>query len=73
MRLSDWMSMNGVNDDQLAEKVGVDRATISRIRRGKHKPSWPLLLKLREITAGAVSAEDFVHSSVETLEVSPSP
>ena len=63
MRLAEWMSMNGLNDDQLAEKVSVDRATISRIRREKHKPSWPLLVRLREVTSGAVTADDFVSPS----------
>ena len=63
MRLADWMSMNGVNDDQMAERVAVDRATISRIRRGKHKPSWPILLRLQEITMGAVTPNDFMKSS----------
>ena len=65
--------MNGVNDDQMAEKVAVDRATISRIRRGKHKPSWPLLLRLREVTAGAVSAEDFLIEQAEPMPAEATP
>jgi transcriptional regulator with XRE-family HTH domain len=60
MQLSEWMSMNGVSDDQMAEKAKVDRATINRLRRGKHRPSWPLILRLREITAGGVTADDFL-------------
>lgn len=60
MRLSDWMRLQGLSDDQVAEKVEVDRATISRIRRGKHKPSWRVIERLHEITGGDVGADDFL-------------
>lgn len=65
MKLSEWMIANGVSDDQLAEKVAVDRATISRLRRGKHRPSWPLVAKLSEISDGKVTANDFL-SEIQT-------
>ena len=63
MRLSKWMALNGMADGHLAEKTGVDRATISRIRRGKHRPSWELMLRLREMTQGAVTADDFLFET----------
>lgn len=59
MKLSAWMANKGLNDDQMADKAKVDRATISRLRRGKHRPSWPLIVKIKEITGGAVIADDF--------------
>lgn len=59
MKLSDWMAKNGVSDDQMAEKCAVDRVTISRIRRDVNRPSWPLITKIKTITNGAVTADDF--------------
>ena len=49
----------GLTDDQVAASTGVDRATINRLRRGKHRPSWALIDKLKDISGGQVGAEDF--------------
>jgi transcriptional regulator with XRE-family HTH domain len=62
MRLSDWMSATGLEDDSLARMVGSDRSTISRIRRGLNRPSWELVAKLTKLSGGAVSANDFLAS-----------
>lgn len=68
MKLSDWMAENGVSDDQMAEKCAVDRVTISRIRRDVNRPSWPLIAKIKDLTNGTVSADDFVYAATETPE-----
>lgn len=64
MKLSDWMTLSGTTDDQMAEKCAVDRVTISRIRRSVNRPSWPLIGKIKEVTDGAVTAEDFAPVQV---------
>lgn len=61
MKLSEWMSWKGLTDEQLAGTVSVDRVTISRIRRGTNRPSWELAARLKEISDGAVTADDFLE------------
>ena len=59
MTLAEWMDANGVNDDDLAEMLQVDRSTASRYRRGKLIPSAGLLEKIIKITAGRVQPNSF--------------
>ena len=59
MTLAQWMAANGVSDDQAAAQLGIDRSSVSRLRRGKHAPSWRLLPLIVAMTNGAVTAESF--------------
>lgn len=49
-RLSQWMTATGWSDDRLAEKVGVGRPHITRIRRGDRYPSPELAIELERVT-----------------------
>lgn len=60
MTLQQWMDANGVTDDALAVRAGVDRSTISRVRRGKIAPSLALAGTLNSITAGCVPMQSFL-------------
>ncbi len=60
MQLSIYMAEKGLSDDDLAEMVGFDRSTISRVRRGKTRPSWDLIAELERVSRGFVTATDFV-------------
>lgn len=70
MQLSDFMSARGLDDEAMAELVrkssgvSVDRSTISRIRRGKCRPSWDLIACLKSVSKGRVSADDFLETEV---------
>lgn len=57
------MDATGVSDDELARRVKSDRTTISRIRREKHRPSWELAERLKDVTGGNVTPNDFVSSA----------
>lgn len=59
MKLADWMARKRINDTKVAALVNCDRATINRVRRGKHRPSWRLIDAIREISKGQVSARDW--------------
>jgi transcriptional regulator with XRE-family HTH domain len=59
MSLADWMTANGLDDETLAEKANVTRATISRLRRGKQKPGDQLAATLFSLTGGQVTPNDF--------------
>jgi hypothetical protein len=68
MQLSQYMAAQGLDDEEMASlvrksfKLSCDRSTISRIRRGKSRPSWELIACLRSISKGRVSADDFLDA-----------
>lgn len=60
MNLDEWMTAKEVTDDALAAQVNADRTTISRIRRGKQRPSWELAARLVDVSGGEISADSFL-------------
>lgn len=60
MKLNDWMSAEGLTDEGAAALVGVDRTTVSRIRRGLTQPSWELAATFKVVSGGVVTADDFL-------------
>ena len=61
MQLDNYMRVMRLTDADLAELVGVDRSTVSRVRRGKTRPSWDLIRKIRTASEGLVTADDFLE------------
>ena len=45
-RLKNWIESEGLKPSQLADNIGVNRATISHILSGRNKPSIDFLQKL---------------------------
>lgn len=62
MKLGDWMKQRGLDDDQVAAMVKADRTTISRLRRGKQRPSWALAANLERATKGGVPVASWAGS-----------
>ena len=62
MRLQQFFDEQELDDASFAELVGVDRSTISRVRRGEFFPSWKLAAKIRSATGGKVTADDFLRA-----------
>jgi transcriptional regulator with XRE-family HTH domain len=60
MTLADYMGKNNLDDDAMASLVGSDRSTISRIRRGKTKPSWDLVDRILDATDRQVTPNDYI-------------
>lgn len=60
MKLSDYMTLTGLDDTALAERLGVDRTTVLRLRTGKTVPSWKVASRLAEVSSGAVTPNDFL-------------
>jgi DNA-binding XRE family transcriptional regulator len=60
MKIDEWMVCRGLTDARLGEMLQVDRVTVSRIRRGQNKPSWELAARIKEVSGGAVTADDFL-------------
>jgi len=58
--LSKFMEDRQLSDELVSEAIGVSRVTISRIRRGKVRPDWSTIGKLKEFSEGEITADDFV-------------
>ena len=58
MTLSEYLSEAGLTDAQFAEKLGVNRSTVTRIRNGTHPPSMRTVIRIAEATDGKVTAND---------------
>lgn len=57
-----YREKHGLALEALARRVGRTRQSMSRIERGKQKPSLDLIDRLVSETGGAVSADDFLPS-----------
>lgn len=60
--LRSYRRKNGLQLDDLAEKTGVSRSTLSRIETRRAAPSLDLVRRLIAATNGAVSATDFFQA-----------
>lgn len=63
MTLRDWLAANNISDQDFAERLGVNRMSVWRYRTGVIVPDKDMLNRIRSETAGAVTANDFVHGS----------
>lgn len=61
MLLTTYLKKNGLTDTAFAGLVGVGQATISRYHRGRF-PSIEQIIKIEEVTGGAVKANDHVKA-----------
>jgi transcriptional regulator with XRE-family HTH domain len=61
MKLSDYMEMAKITDQDFAGRVGLERSTVTRLRNGKTVPSFQTLERIHAETKGAVSFNDFLH------------
>ena len=60
MTLHEWLKQEQRTDAWLAERVCRHRATITKIRSGKLKPSIEVAAKIQQLTRNAVTAVDYV-------------
>lgn len=58
-----WRKTNQITLEQLSSAVGVTRATLSRIERYRHLPSFGLVVRVIDETGGKLTADDFVPLS----------
>lgn len=60
MKLDDYLHLNGLTGAKFAEQIGVDPATVYRIRSGKVLPHRKTLQAIWDATKGLVSPNDFL-------------
>lgn len=58
--LQSYRERAGLTLDVLAERVGVSKATLSRVENRKQDPSLDLIGKLKAASNGEISADDFL-------------
>lgn len=58
LELHEWCAARGCTDSQLAQALGVERTTVSRIRRGYRRPSKDLSARVRQVTGVDFSAPE---------------
>lgn len=59
MKLAKFMELTQLTDAELAEKLGRDRSTVTRLRNGSAKPSFEVMLALEILSEGAIRPSDF--------------
>jgi predicted transcriptional regulator len=60
MRLGEYLRSVNVSQRRFAALLGVQQATISRYISGEQIPSTPIVLKIRDLSLGAVALDDWV-------------
>jgi transcriptional regulator with XRE-family HTH domain len=65
MRLDDYLKTTRTPVKKFAQAIGVARQTLHRYLAGKREPSFDTLAKIKEVTDGKVTADDFVSSRTE--------
>ncbi len=73
-RLKNWMENEGLKPSALADRIGVNRATISHILSGRNKPSIDFLEKLLHAYPGInanwlISGIGYMQNKLEKKEV----
>ena len=59
------MTKYGLRDEDVAPRIKRSRVTVSRIRRGVVKPSWPTIQEIKAFSNGEVTADDFDTEAAE--------
>ena len=49
--------------EQLAEKLSLERSTVTKLRLGKSKPSFDVLMQIQRLSENAVTANDFAEAA----------
>jgi hypothetical protein len=57
MTFADWLTKQGLDDAAAGRLFARDRSHISKLRRGKQRPSYDLMLLIQRVSKGAVGLE----------------
>jgi DNA-binding XRE family transcriptional regulator len=55
--LNNWLRENDVSQADYAEKIGISKATLSRILNGHHKPNIDVAFAIESTTDGVVTVK----------------
>jgi len=61
MTFENWLIKSGLSDAEAAKRFARDRAHISKLRRGKARPSYELMLLILKVSKGEVGLETWAR------------
>jgi len=61
MQLKEYRLSKKLSSKEFAERLGVDNSTLFRYETGARFPSREVLVRIKEVTKGKVTANDFVE------------
>lgn len=59
MKLAEYLALKEITHAAFAEKIGTTQATVSRYASGARLPRPAVLDRIKRVTGGAVTANDF--------------
>lgn len=60
MKLSDYLKITRLRQDEFAEMVGISRGTLKNILRGKYDVRLSVALRIEKETKGKVKCKDLI-------------
>lgn len=63
MKFAEFQSEAGASDAEISTATGIDKSTLSRVRRGLKRPSWKVMIALARFTEGKVMPNDFLDAA----------
>lgn len=65
MTLKEWMAMANFTDADVAERLGIERSYVTKLRNRQSEPSLGLAARIRALSRGAVSYEEQHREAAE--------
>jgi DNA-binding transcriptional regulator YdaS (Cro superfamily) len=59
LRLREFLRTTATPQGRFAARIGVQQATVSRYVSGEQIPSTPIVIRIRDLTEGAVGLDDW--------------
>jgi transcriptional regulator with XRE-family HTH domain len=60
MKLASYLEANKLKDREFADRIGIDRSSVTHIRLGRRRPSFNVITAIHDATGGQVTYQDFV-------------
>jgi predicted transcriptional regulator len=61
MTLADYLAAKKISQAEFAQSIGVSQVAVSRYVSGQRMPRKNWLLKIRQVTGGLVTGNDFLE------------
>lgn len=62
MTLAEYLDKAETSDTAFAEMIGVSRQALHRYKTGERRPEWNVLERIRDVTGGQVTPNDFLDA-----------
>lgn len=72
MKLAAWLSERKISQAAFAEMIGSSQSQVARFAADARIPNRPTMLRIVEVTDGAVGPNDFYDASADPTTTEPS-